>query len=289
MLGVEERLGHLQVARAQGQRAGARAPARAGDATWSPRRCARHAAEMAQPRDPRLGAGECEPVPGKTMPNFAVVERDYANLHDAVRLVRSAGARERAGRARAHWPVDDVYDEMARRGAGARGGEALSVDRDARRRGERDPALAPETNGELAWRAFNAEEKKVGLPLADLAEKNRGVRTRFADLAAAAAAAPQQPVLVGPHQGRPHVLGLTPQRRAARPVADAHRPPALLPRPPGLPRVRRGTCRPTSRGRSVGDARISSSRAVGRALAQLPHARTASGTSTRPTATTCGC
>ncbi|HLE79948.1 MAG TPA: molybdopterin dinucleotide binding domain-containing protein, partial [Dehalococcoidia bacterium] len=42
--------------------------------------------------------------------------------------------------------------------------------------------LAPETNGEVAYRAFKAEEVKVGLPLADLAEKYRGVEYTFADL-----------------------------------------------------------------------------------------------------------
>ncbi len=36
----------------------------------------------------------------------------------------------------------------------------------------------------LAYRAFEAEEKKVGLPLTDLAADNRSVRTTFADLAA---------------------------------------------------------------------------------------------------------
>jgi nitrate reductase alpha subunit len=43
--------------------------------------------------------------------------------------------------------------------------------------------LAPETNGESAYRAFQAEEKKVGVPLADLAEKTRGVRIAWEDLA----------------------------------------------------------------------------------------------------------
>jgi nitrate reductase alpha subunit len=43
--------------------------------------------------------------------------------------------------------------------------------------------LAPETNGESAFRAFQAEEKKVGLPLADIAEPTRGVRVSFDDLA----------------------------------------------------------------------------------------------------------
>ncbi len=42
--------------------------------------------------------------------------------------------------------------------------------------------LAPETNGEIAFRAFEAEEKKVGLPLTDLAAGSRDVRTTFADL-----------------------------------------------------------------------------------------------------------
>jgi nitrate reductase alpha subunit len=42
--------------------------------------------------------------------------------------------------------------------------------------------LAPETNGEAAFRAFQAEEKKVGVKLTDLAEKNRSVRMTFADL-----------------------------------------------------------------------------------------------------------
>ena len=43
--------------------------------------------------------------------------------------------------------------------------------------------LAPETNGEAAYRAFQAEEKKVGLTLSDLAEKSRDIRTTFEDLA----------------------------------------------------------------------------------------------------------
>ena len=42
--------------------------------------------------------------------------------------------------------------------------------------------LAPETNGELACRAYQAMERKVGLPLADLADKSRNARTTFKDL-----------------------------------------------------------------------------------------------------------
>lgn len=38
--------------------------------------------ELAQPLEVRdWKRGECEPVPGKTLPNIAVVERDYPNVY----------------------------------------------------------------------------------------------------------------------------------------------------------------------------------------------------------------
>ncbi len=40
------------------------------------------------------------------------------------------------------------------------------------------------TNGELAYRSYKNMEEKVGLPLAHLAEKNRGVRLSYTDLQA---------------------------------------------------------------------------------------------------------
>ena len=40
------------------------------------------------------------------------------------------------------------------------------------------------TNGELSYRAYRNMEKKVGLPLADLAEENSGVMTTYKDLQA---------------------------------------------------------------------------------------------------------
>ena len=43
-------------------------------------------------------------------------------------------------------------------------------------------ALAPESNGEVAYAAFAAEEERIGLPLTDLAEPNRSVRMTFAEL-----------------------------------------------------------------------------------------------------------
>jgi nitrate reductase alpha subunit len=60
--------------------------------------------------------GECEAIPGKTMPDFKVVERDYENLYQQF---ISYGPNVRAGGLGAHgthYAVDDVYDELIEHG-----------------------------------------------------------------------------------------------------------------------------------------------------------------------------
>lgn len=140
-------------------------------------------AEMAQPEIRDWAAGECDPIPGKTMPNFAVVERDYPHL---LNHFIALGPNIRANGIGVHgvsWPVDDLYDELIenRRSVQWNGTRYPSLE-DAKDAANAILYLAPETNGESAYRAFQAEEKKVGLPLADLAAGTRGVRTTFDDL-----------------------------------------------------------------------------------------------------------
>jgi nitrate reductase alpha subunit len=138
--------------------------------------------EIAQPEVKDWYAGGCEPIPGKTMPKLAVVERDYVNLFD--RWV-SFGPEVRKGMEEKGitWPVEDFYEEL------------LRTQPTHEWKGQKYPFLsnvvdaanvllhlAPETNGEIAYRGFKVAEEKVGLPLADLAEKYRGVRCTFSEL-----------------------------------------------------------------------------------------------------------
>jgi nitrate reductase alpha subunit len=149
--------------------------------------------ELAQSevRDWRLG--ECEPVPGRTMPHLAVVERDYSKLYD--KFV-SLGPRVRDDGISAngvHIPVARFYDELLAQPAGGTpdpnrtrtvewgGGRYPSLE-DALDAANVVLALAPESNGEVAHAAFAEEEERIGLPLTDLSEPNRGVRTTFADV-----------------------------------------------------------------------------------------------------------
>ncbi len=81
------------------------------------------------------------------------------------------------------WPIEDLYEELLETHPTVQwdGQKYPSVD-DAVQAANVILHLAPETNGEVAYRAFQAEEKKVGLPLVDLAEKTRGVRYQFSDI-----------------------------------------------------------------------------------------------------------
>jgi nitrate reductase alpha subunit len=140
-------------------------------------------AEMAQLTVRDWSKGECEAVPGVTMPNLVVVERDYANLHRRFVSLGTAVREEGLGVHGLRWPVADLYDELLASGPAEswNGGRYPSLD-NARDAADAILHLAPETNGESAYRAFQAEEKKVGRPLADLAEPYRGVRMTFKDL-----------------------------------------------------------------------------------------------------------
>ena len=143
-------------------------------------------AEMAAPELRRLAEGRVRAgARERRCPALAVVERDYAHLHDRFPAL---GPPARANGVGAHglaWPIDDEYDGLApRKAASTRRGEDATRRRDAGQAANLILRLAPETNGEMAWRAFHAEEKKVGLPLADLAEPTAACARRSTTSAA---------------------------------------------------------------------------------------------------------
>ncbi len=140
--------------------------------------------EIAQPEVRDWAAGECEPIPGRTMPNIAVVERDYAGLH---RRFRSLGPRFRDDGLAMHgtrYRVDDFYDRYLETAPTEEwGGRRYPSLARARQVCEAILHFAAETNGELAHRAFEAESAKTGRDHTHLAAGTRDVRTRFADVA----------------------------------------------------------------------------------------------------------
>ena len=141
--------------------------------------------EIAQPfgevRDWR--AGECEPVPGRTMPKLIVVERDYPGV--AARWAALGPLVEELGTTLkgAGWNAAEEVAELAAANGAVRGG--IADGRPSLRRVEHACeailALSGTTNGRLATEGFRSLERVTGLELADLSSTREGDRITFQD------------------------------------------------------------------------------------------------------------
>ncbi|HSI94132.1 MAG TPA: nitrate reductase subunit alpha [Jiangellaceae bacterium] len=128
-------------------------------------------------------AGDVPPVPGRTMPAFAVVERDYAAIAD--KMAALGPLTERLGLTTKGVTFDPTA-EVERLGAvngvmlggPADGRPALDTDI---KMAEAILALSATTNGHLAKQGFQAAERRTGRPMAHLAEGSEERRITFAD------------------------------------------------------------------------------------------------------------
>ncbi|WP_067826813.1 nitrate reductase subunit alpha [Nocardia inohanensis] len=128
-------------------------------------------------------AGECEPIPGKTMPRLTVVERDYTAVYAKMSalgpLLDTLGATTKG----ITYRVEKEIDYLGRKNGIVRGGPAdgrpsLVRDIDAC---EAILALSGTTNGHLATQGFRTLEERTGTRLADLAAEHEGKQITFAD------------------------------------------------------------------------------------------------------------
>ena len=141
--------------------------------------------EIAQPlgevRDWK--AGECAPVPGRTMPKLTVVERDYPHVAERWEalgpLVEELGSQVKG----ASWKPTDEVAELAAKNGAVRCGVAAGRPSLARveHACEAILALSGTTNGRLAVEGFRSLEPRTGVRLADLASPRGGDRITFAD------------------------------------------------------------------------------------------------------------
>jgi nitrate reductase alpha subunit len=145
--------------------------------------------EITQPDTRDWYKGEIEAIPGKTMPKFRVIERDYATLYEKMVSLGRGVEKNGVGAHGLNIPVADFYQELAERQprhigpAELNGRPYPSLERD-REVCEAILYLDPAANGELAHRAFRAEEAKTGLSLTHLSDGQRDTRISFSDLVA---------------------------------------------------------------------------------------------------------
>ncbi len=140
--------------------------------------------ELAQPENRDWKKGEVDPIPGKSMPKYRVVERDYTQIYE--KMVSLGPGVEENG-VTAHGlkiPVADFYQELVEEQGRQFNGKSYPSLEESLEVVEAILRLDPVTNGELAYRAFEEEEHKTGREIVHLAEGTRSVRYSFADLVA---------------------------------------------------------------------------------------------------------
>ncbi len=128
-------------------------------------------------------AGECEPIPGKTMPRLVMVERDYPALAEKMAalgpMVETVGLTTKGVTTHPDAEVDYLRGVNGAVVSGsAVGRPSLATDIHA---AEAILALSGTTNGRLAVEGFQALERRTGMELADLAKESEGKRITFAD------------------------------------------------------------------------------------------------------------
>jgi nitrate reductase alpha subunit len=141
--------------------------------------------EISQPRGEVADwrAGECEPVPGRTMPVLTVVERDYGAVADQWAALGPLAERLGSTVKSASWVPDREVAHLAAANGTASGGAAEgrpSLER-PEQVAETMLALSGVTNGRLAVAGFRSLEERCGVPLADLAEAAEETRVTFQD------------------------------------------------------------------------------------------------------------
>ncbi|MER7640586.1 nitrate reductase subunit alpha [Streptomyces sp. NPDC126522] len=141
--------------------------------------------EVAQPGGVVLDwrRGECEPIPGKTMPTLTVVERDYtaigAKFAALGPLVEQLGL---PAKGIALKPDKEVQQLRELNGVGYEGRPSLDT---AVKAANTILALSGTTNGRLSTQGFRTLEERTGQPMAHLAAEHEGKRVTYADTQAA--------------------------------------------------------------------------------------------------------
>tara|TARA_R110002096_G_scaffold166630_11_gene335980 strand:+ start:23 stop:1417 length:1395 start_codon:yes stop_codon:yes gene_type:complete len=142
--------------------------------------------EMAQP----LGVtdwkkGDCDPIPGKTMPNLVEVERDYPNTYKRFTALGPLLGKLGNGGKGIGWNTDEEIELLGKLNGthieeGANEGMAnIVTDVDA---AEVILSLAPETNGNVAVKAWEALGAQTGRDHTHLAKPKHDEKIRFHDI-----------------------------------------------------------------------------------------------------------
>jgi nitrate reductase alpha subunit len=138
--------------------------------------------ELGQPFEPKdWKKGECEPLPGKTMPAVAVIERDFPNVYARFTSLGPLMAKVGNGGKGIAWNTEHEVKFLGE--LNGKAGELARIDTDIDAC-EVILSLAPETNGEVAVKAWQALSAITGRDHTHLAIPREHDKIRFRDVQA---------------------------------------------------------------------------------------------------------
>jgi nitrate reductase / nitrite oxidoreductase, alpha subunit len=143
--------------------------------------------ELAQPQVLDWKLGECDLIPGKTAPGYIAVERDYPNLYKRFTSLGPLMDKVGNGGKGITWDTKlEVHHLKALNGTVTEEGASKGLAKidTAIDACEVILMLAPETNGEVAVKAWDALGKHTGIDHRHLAEAKQDEKIRFRDIAA---------------------------------------------------------------------------------------------------------
>ncbi|MGJ8571601.1 MAG: nitrate reductase subunit alpha [Hoeflea sp.] len=143
--------------------------------------------ELAQPEVLDWKLGECDLIPGKTAPGYIAVERDYPNVYKRFTSLGPLMDKVGNGGKGITWDTKtEVHHLKALNGTVTEAGvsHGLAKIETAIDACEVILMLAPETNGEVAVKAWEALSKHTGISHRHLAEAKEDEKIRFRDIAA---------------------------------------------------------------------------------------------------------
>ena len=190
--------------------------------------------ELGQPFDPKdWKLGECEPIPGKTMPAMTVVERDYGAIYEKFTSVGPLLEKVNNNGKGMAWDTKHEVEFLRKlNGVQAEGvGKGQPKIETAIDACEMILTLAPETNGHVAKKAWQALGKATGRDHTHLINASEHTQIRFHDIVAQPRKIVTSPIWSGVESEEVcYTAGYTNVHELI-PVAHADRPPAVLPRP----------------------------------------------------------
>lgn len=150
--------------------------------------------------------GEIEAIPGKTMPNLSIVERDYTQIHDKY---ISLGPNLATGKAGAHgisFSVAEEYEEL-KQISGVHFDDSIKNGlpklQTARQAADTILHLSSATNGRVSQKAYAQAEKDSGVELRDISADRAAEKITFQSITAQPREVIPTPVFSGSNkQGR---------------------------------------------------------------------------------------